>query len=94
MTIGQVQSQDICSARAAIHTAIDRLQEGVQSKESVAAIRDLERKDQDWKGIHSDILGELVPSNPLLVSMGSETRPYYGYLFRNMLVFFKEIKEK
>ncbi|EXK77075.1 hypothetical protein FOQG_18204 [Fusarium oxysporum f. sp. raphani 54005] len=94
MTIGQVQSQDICSARAAIHTAIDRLQEGVQSKESVAAIRDLERKVQDWKGIHSDILGELVLSNPLLVSMGSETRPYYGYLFRNMLVFFKEIKEK
>ncbi|KAF4343955.1 hypothetical protein FBEOM_2112 [Fusarium beomiforme] len=83
----EVQEQDLNSARAAIHTAIVRLQEGVQSPESVAAIRDLERKVVDWKGLTPSILGELVLSKRLEVTKGSETRP-------NMLLLCKETRVK
>ncbi|KAF9771574.1 hypothetical protein IL306_010780 [Fusarium sp. DS 682] len=90
----EVQRQDRSIARAAIYTSIDRLQDGVQSKESAAAIKDLERKVQDWKGIQPNILGELILSKPLYVSKGSETRQYYGYLFRKMLLLCKDTRDK
>ncbi|KAI3587306.1 hypothetical protein IWW34DRAFT_712031 [Fusarium oxysporum f. sp. albedinis] len=90
LVISKSQIQGSNDTRSALSKIVVRLWDDDKSKDTDAAVEELKRKIQDWKGIDPYNLGELILSKTLYVVKSSKTKLYHGYLFQHMLLFCKE----
>ncbi|KAF4434117.1 hypothetical protein FACUT_7969 [Fusarium acutatum] len=72
--ISMAQIQDSNGARSVLSEIVVRLQDDTEPKDTDAAVEELKRKIQDWKGIDPYNLGELILSKTLHVVKNSKKK--------------------
>jgi hypothetical protein len=78
LVISKSQIQGSNDTRSALSKIVVRLWDDDKSKDTDAAVEELKRKIQDWKGIDPYNLGELILSKTLYVVKSSKTKLVSG----------------
>ncbi|KAF5245971.1 hypothetical protein FANTH_7061 [Fusarium anthophilum] len=88
------QRKDRSKSQYSISRIVAWLQDNSISSNTQAAVQELQEKIKDWKGIRPGDLGETILSRRLYVTTSSKSYLYHGYLFQNMLLLCKELRDE